>query len=250
MKKCNCQKSRECPLDGNCVVESVIYQAEILQEGEIEGNGHTYVGLAGGLFKFRMANHAQSCKNINNRKQSKLSEYIWDLKSKGIENFILKWSVLAHESGFNRKSRRCQLCIREKVEILCNIKNKANKAINKREEIFRRCLHRRKHFLGDILENYNYEYLNQNNHQVLPLNIDHQENNSNTLVGVMYKNLTDTVISQKDSRAIYSNTHQYDSTTGSIENREFERNNDQNEALVFGSTRSGKIWRMDNVDQT
>ena len=151
LKKCNCQKSRKCPLDGQCVVENVVYKAEVLKEGENIGEGHTYIGLAGGPFKLRLANHNQSFKKKEKRKDSKLSEFVWDLKDSGHANFDIKWSILAEESGYNRKIRRCKLCVREKVEVLKNIHHNPSKTLNKREEVFRRCLHRFKHFLGHLL---------------------------------------------------------------------------------------------------
>ena len=33
-KKCNCRKKEECPLKGNCLVESVIYKATLKTEKE------------------------------------------------------------------------------------------------------------------------------------------------------------------------------------------------------------------------
>ena len=167
-KDCNCQKSRECPLDGKCVVESVVYKAEVLKPGENEGEGHFYVGLAGGPFKTRLANHLQSFKNINKKKQSKLAEFVWRMKEEGCLDFKVNWSILAKESGYNRKSKRCQLCTREKLEILRCIRAKPSKTINKRDEIFRKCLHRKKHFLGQVLEDSCYK---ENNIQ---LNIEEE----------------------------------------------------------------------------
>ena len=40
-KSFNCRKPNECPMDGNCNVESVIYQAEVTTETAKE----TYIGL-------------------------------------------------------------------------------------------------------------------------------------------------------------------------------------------------------------
>ena len=243
--KCNCQKSIECPLNGQCVVSSVIYKAEILEEGEKEGNGHIYVGLAGGAFKLRLANHLQSFKNESKQKQSKLSEYIWGLKNRNIESFEIKWSIIANESGFNRKSRRCQLCIREKVEILRMVKIKPNKLINKRDEIFRRCLHRKKHFLGSILEN--------NNH-VIPIRGDHQfpqiQDNNLRIEGASYNSSIDSNTPRQYNVTGESNTQQGISEVISKRNQVNDNNCVQTLPLAFGSTRSGKIWRTDHVDQT
>ena len=48
-KECNCQRSRECPLQGNCVVKDVVYKAVIRTPNQEEGEGHTYLGLASGF---------------------------------------------------------------------------------------------------------------------------------------------------------------------------------------------------------
>ena len=150
------------------MVQDVVYQAEVLLENQNVGGGQFYVGLAGGLFKLRLANHRQSFKNIRKRKDSKLSEFIWDLKDKGIQKYDIKWTVLAQESRFNRKSRRCQLCVREKLEILRKLKLNPGRTINKRDEIFRRCLHRYKHFLGYLLHDRNVVSEEKGDHNFVP----------------------------------------------------------------------------------
>ena len=150
-KDCHCQKSRKCPLQGKCIFHNVVYKAVVTKNQENVSEGHIYVGLAGGLFKKRLSNHVQSFNNFSKRKQSKLSEYVWDLKQKQIVDFEVKWKVIAKETTLKRTTRKCQLCSREKYEILKQIQSNPGKTINKREEIYRRCLHRQKHFLGYLL---------------------------------------------------------------------------------------------------
>ena len=55
-KSCNCRKPNECPMDGNCNVESVIYQAEVTTETTKE----TYIGLCDTAFKLRYRNHSET----------------------------------------------------------------------------------------------------------------------------------------------------------------------------------------------
>ena len=52
-KTCNCQKGKVCPLEGKCVVDNVVYMAEVTTREEASGDGHLYVGLVGGPFKLR-----------------------------------------------------------------------------------------------------------------------------------------------------------------------------------------------------
>ena len=167
-KSCNCQASRTCPLKGNCVVEDVIYQGELLKEGQAEGEGQLYLGLASGSFKKRLANPNQSFRDGSKRKISKLYEAVWDLKDRGIHEFKVEWSIIAHETGFNKKTRKCQLCLREKVEILKALVKHTERVLNKRQELYRRCLYRRKHFLGDLSENIVLTNDNQEDHNFIP----------------------------------------------------------------------------------
>ena len=152
IKPCNCQRSRECPLDGHCNVENVIYKAKVLQgdQGGDQEQGHEYVGLAS-KFKQRYYNHTASFRNEGKREATHLSRFILKLKDRGVEGFRVEWEVLAQETGYSRKSKRCQLCSREKVEILKLIGARPRKALNKRDELYRRCMHRFKHQLGQLL---------------------------------------------------------------------------------------------------
>ena len=149
-KNCNCQASKVCPLAENCVHSDVIYEAEILREGQAQGQGHFYIGLASGLIKKRISNHEHSFRNPKRRNDTELAKFIWSLKDKGIGNFTINWKILARESLYNKNTRKCQLCTREKVEIKRKIKHVENRCINKREECFTKCVHRWKHYLRNL----------------------------------------------------------------------------------------------------
>ena len=62
---CNCRTLNECPLNGKCLTESLVYQAEITSTDA--GEAKTYIGMTGGSFKKRYANHK---KPINNPRYS------------------------------------------------------------------------------------------------------------------------------------------------------------------------------------
>ena len=108
--------------------------------------------MASGLIKKRISNHEYNFRNPTRRNDTELAKFIWSLKDKGIGNFKIKWKILAKESLFNKNTRKCQLCTREKVEIKRKIKNVKNRCINKREECFTKCVHRWKHYLGNLSE--------------------------------------------------------------------------------------------------
>ena len=73
---CNCNGVMgEYPLDGNCLVNSVIYRAEI--KG---GNSdtQTYTGLTSNTFKQRYYGHRHSFNNRNSEHSTTLSSHIWN----------------------------------------------------------------------------------------------------------------------------------------------------------------------------
>ena len=55
-KKRNCRKKEDCPLNGECMVHEVVYQATVTTENTTE----TYIGLTANNFKARYGNHQMS----------------------------------------------------------------------------------------------------------------------------------------------------------------------------------------------
>ena len=149
-KGCNCQKNRVCPLKGQCIVSDCVYMATVISKNEQQEDGHRYVGLCTGLFKLRLSNHDQSFKDRSKMKASELSKFIWKIKDSPVNEFSITWKILGTEKTYNRNNGKCQLCLREKLEILKSRIKSGRKSINKREEIFRGCLHRFRHQLGNI----------------------------------------------------------------------------------------------------
>ena len=140
---CNCQKSRECPLNGNCQVSTVVYGTEVIINGEEPG--HTYIGICEPMIKERIRNHYKAFNNREYETDSKLSEFIWDLKDKGISNYKIKWSILRRVSGYNSVTGKCSLCNMEKV-LISQFKDRG-KLINKRLDLVTKCRHQNKHLL-------------------------------------------------------------------------------------------------------
>ena len=91
-------------------------------------------------FKLRFYNHESSFKNYQHRSKTTLSQYVWKMKEEG-EPFEIKWNLLSKSRPYVCGSRKCDLCISEKFEIL---KNQTNKTLNKRTEIANKCKHRAK----------------------------------------------------------------------------------------------------------
>ena len=74
-KECNCRKKDQCPLDGKCLTQNVVYQATVSTQSSSE----TYVGLATN-FKDRYRNHTASFRHQTKRNETEQSKHICTLK--------------------------------------------------------------------------------------------------------------------------------------------------------------------------
>ena len=105
-----------------------------------------YIGLTEKEFKTRYNGHKQSINNKKYKNSTTLSTYVWELKDKGI-NPALKLSILTHARPYSNVSKKCNLCLRKKYEILF-YKNK-EELLNKRSEIIAKCRHMNKFILAN-----------------------------------------------------------------------------------------------------
>ncbi len=131
-KTCNCRVKKDCPLTGECLVKSVVYKATISHNN----TESVYFGLAGGTFKERYRNHTKSFRHERYEKETELSKYVWSLKRRNIE-YNLHWDIVKKCNTIMRKSGICNLCLEEKLAILCNKQN----SINRRSELISKCRH-------------------------------------------------------------------------------------------------------------
>ena len=138
-KKCNCRKKEECPLDGECLVNEVVYQATVKTKDTKE----TYIGLTSNQFKARYRNHQMSFRHEKRRNETELSKHLWKLKEEG-KDFTVAWKIIAKAKPYTNLTKRCNLCITEKFFLL----TKPHMAtLNKRNELISTCRHRRKFIL-------------------------------------------------------------------------------------------------------
>ena len=133
---CNCRIKTDCPLEGECLSESIIYKATV-------DNKETYIGLAGGTFKQRFTAHKASFRHSDRRNDTQLSKYVWEMKDQGL-NPTIKWEILDHAPSYTPTLGRCILCLKEKEKILYF---KEQCSLNSRNEIISHCRHRRKYLL-------------------------------------------------------------------------------------------------------
>ena len=138
---CNCKKSDDCPLSGNCVQKSVVYQADV--NNNIDPK-MTYYGLTENTFKSRFYGHKSSFKNEEKKGSTALSKYVWKLINEN-KPATVKWSIKARSFAYKPGSRHCDLCLVEKTTIAL-----ADPActLNSRTEIMAKCRHKRKYCLS------------------------------------------------------------------------------------------------------
>ena len=78
-RTCNCEEPESCPLNGNCLQEAAVYQADVIPETEEE---QSYLGVTEPPFKGRWSDHCTSFRYEKYKSKSKLSTYIWKLQKK------------------------------------------------------------------------------------------------------------------------------------------------------------------------
>ena len=92
--------------------------------------------------------HKSSFKLEHKRTSTTLSDHVSKLKNKNI-NFNIKWEVVEKVKPFASNDKVCKLCLQEKLSIL-----RSAPFLNKNNEIFRHCMHKKRFLLSD----------NNNNH--------------------------------------------------------------------------------------
>ena len=132
-----------CPMDGNCNVESIIYQAEVTSQTTRE----TYIGLCDTPFKLRFRNHTSSFRNERYRNATELSKHVWNLKDQNIL-YNIKWRKIKQARSYSNVTKKCNLCLWEKYFILCKPEMSS---LNNRNELVSCCRHSRKFLLRNVI---------------------------------------------------------------------------------------------------
>ena len=99
--------TRECPLEGECLQNEIVYPATVTTRG-VTGTTETYVGLTATDFKTRWRNHQMSFKHEKRRNDTELSKYLWKLKEKK-EGYSISWKIIAKAKAYSNTTKRCNL---------------------------------------------------------------------------------------------------------------------------------------------
>ena len=138
---CNCNNSNECPLQKKCLLDCIVYKAEVVTNNS---EPKEYIGMTGNTFKKRLYNHNKSFKNDIYRNNTELSKYVWNLKEKQQVSTI-NWSILKRAASYSSGGKRCNLCLQEK---LCILKADKSNLLNRRRELFSKCVHQKRFLAG------------------------------------------------------------------------------------------------------
>ena len=126
----NCQVKEDCPMNRLCLTSGIFYQATIKCNNS-KYKQKRYKGICETAFKKRHVNH---------KKSFNLIEY-WTLKQKQ-EAPRLKWKIKGQYKAYNPTSKKCNLCLHEKLVIIDDPdKTLLNK---KRSKVISQCRQRNK----------------------------------------------------------------------------------------------------------
>ena len=99
-----------------------------------------------GKFKTRYTQHKSSFKLKTQSKSTTLSQHVW--KKQMNPSPAIKWEIITKCPTYKPGNKSCNLCTTEKLFILKNSLDPNN--LNKRNDIFTRCIHRKKYKLDGI----------------------------------------------------------------------------------------------------
>ncbi len=119
---CTCRDKKTCPPHEKCMTKDIVYKATITTSNT--NSTKHYIGMTASTFKERYRNHIKSFNHKRYSNDTELSKYIWKLKDNK-QDFDITWSVLKQSISYTGGSKRCNLCLEEKLCILKD-KNKQN----------------------------------------------------------------------------------------------------------------------------
>ena len=103
-----------------------------------------YYGISETKFKTRYSNHKKSCNHEKHKNDTQLSNKLWKIKASK-EEPVLVWKMLGQYQPYNVNTKRCLLCLNEKLQIAIY---RRNNMLNKRTEIISKCRYRNKYALA------------------------------------------------------------------------------------------------------
>ena len=103
-----------------------------------------YYGASETVFKLRYANHKKRFNNIKYLTDTELSNEYWNIIAANKTSNI-SWEILGTQKSYSQSSKRCLLCLNEKLAIALH---KGDNILKKRSEIISKCRYRNKYRLA------------------------------------------------------------------------------------------------------
>ena len=141
---CNCRDRDSCPMENQRLTPQIVYHANVSNNKD---NERKFYYVVTETFKKRCGNHKRSFIHEQQKNDTELPKYIWDLTS-AHKVATMKWCIVTKING-NAKSDFCELCLTEKYFILNNLVD--NKLLNKKSEFVDKCCHQKKVLLSSVL---------------------------------------------------------------------------------------------------
>ena len=141
--QCNCRVKDNCPLQGHCLTDNLLYKASLSANLPNYGT-KVYKGISHHPFKLQYNNHKKAFNIEKYKNDCELSKEVWRIKDKG-GTFEIKWEILQQLNSYSPTSKRCALCMAEKLSI---IQHEGDNLLNKRTEIVAPCKHKWKYKLA------------------------------------------------------------------------------------------------------
>ena len=135
-----CKES--CPLNEQCQIGEVVYKG-ILSSNQPNYKEKKHFGNGEESFKGRLYNHNLSFRNKFFKNYTELSKQLWEIKMKNYTPKIT-WKIIRKCLPYNYNSRKCYLCLNEKLEIALY---EGENLLNKKTELISKCRHQNKFML-------------------------------------------------------------------------------------------------------
>ena len=134
---CKCRDKEACPLNGQRQIGEVVYEGT-LSSNQPNYKEKKYFGIAEESFKGRLYNHNLCFRNEFYKSDTELSKELWQMKMKNYSPKIT-WKIIS--LSYNYRSRKCYLCLNEKLEITLS---EGENLLNKKTELISKCRHQNK----------------------------------------------------------------------------------------------------------
>ena len=133
--------------------KDITYKAPI-NTGDTQDTKH-YIGMTSKIFKEQYRTRIKSFTHKKYSNETELSRHVWHLKQNKAD-FTIKWSIRKKSISHTGGSKRCNLCLDEKISIL---RERNNCLLNKRPEIVSACQHKSRFQVNNLNKERNACYL-------------------------------------------------------------------------------------------